>query len=336
MEYSFATLSHHRLTEGEPKGVHIEASEGDVLGQPMAIPPELGHGYFDLIQLPFGTSFFKGVQQFLPAASGQLIPMGEFAIDYGEPCFLVQTVRGGRICHREFLPEATLLYEEGRDLFCHMTHRRVIPMAEGTFDSDMVALCLRMSSLRALLGEAEASSLLEALGITALPAYSVRTMPKALADILHDALTHPLQGSVRKVFLQAKAIEYLTTLSNHLQPNQQAPSLGQGLQDAVRALHACLLEVAGKPPTLEELARRFGYSARRLNGAFTLTYGVSIHAFIAGQRMEEARDALLRRNVAVKDLSERLGYSHVNHFYTAFKRHFGYAPGSLRRGALLG
>ena len=333
MEYSFATLSHHWLTEGEPKVLHIEASEGDVLGQAMAIPAELGHGYFDLIQLPFGTSFFKGVQSFHPAASGQLLPVGEFDIDYGEPCFMVQTVRGGRICHREFLPEATLLYEQGRDLFCHMTHRRVIPMADGTFDSDMVALCLRMSSLRALLGEAETAALLETLGITALPAYSVRTMPKALASILHDALAQPLKGSAQKVFLQAKAIEYLTSLSRHLETGRKGLSPAHGLREAVQSLHAWLQDLEGKPPSLEDLARRFGYPARRLNAAFTVEYSVSIHAFIAGHRLEEARAALLDSEVPVEDLSRRMGYSHVNHFYAAFKRRFGHPPGSLRRNA---
>lgn len=333
MEHSFATLKRRGLTEGKAPGLAIEASERDVLGEPVVIPAELGHGFFDLIQLPFGTSFFRGVHHFLPAANGRLIPLGEFDIDYGEPCFMVQTVRGGRICHREFLPEATLLYEEGRDLFCHMTRRQVIPMADGSSDSEMVALCVRLSSLQALLGEAEAAALLEALGIAALPAYAVRAMPKALAALLHEALARPLQGSVRKVLLQAKAMEYLSGLSHYLQATQEGSVTGPRLRDSVRALHAFLLESEGKPPSLEDLSRRFRQPARRLNQAFALEYGVSIHAFIASHRLDAARQALLHSDVPLKNLAERMGYSHVNHFYAAYKRRFGHSPGTLRRGS---
>jgi AraC-like DNA-binding protein len=33
----------------------------------------------------------------------------------------------------------------------------------------------------------------------------------------------------------------------------------------------------------------------------------------------------------MKALANQLGYSHVNHFITAFKRQFGYSPGTIRR-----
>jgi len=33
----------------------------------------------------------------------------------------------------------------------------------------------------------------------------------------------------------------------------------------------------------------------------------------------------------MKVLAARLGYSHVNHFIAAFKKKFGYPPGSLRK-----
>lgn len=35
--------------------------------------------------------------------------------------------------------------------------------------------------------------------------------------------------------------------------------------------------------------------------------------------------------MSLKRLAERLGYAHVNNFTIAFKRTFGYPPGSLRK-----
>lgn len=47
--------------------------------------------------------------------------------------------------------------------------------------------------------------------------------------------------------------------------------------------------------------------------------------------MQQAHEAILKSDVALKQLSERLGYSHVSNFSAAFKQRFGYAPGSLRK-----
>ena len=333
MSTSFSSLKLRWLIEDAAGPLELLATEGDQLGRALRIDPAMGQGYFDLLQLPYGSSFFKGVQRFLPAASGHLVPVGEFEIDYGQPSFMVQTVRGSRICHREFLPEQRLIYEEGRDLFCHMEKRHVIPMGDGSHDSEMVSLCLHLSSLEALLGEAEAAALLEALGIRELPSYAVRSMPKAFAGLLHGAMARPLKGSVRKLFLQAKALEYLSAISEHLQLGMRQDSRGISLRPQVQALHDYLLDLAGKVPALEALAQKFGLPARRLNEAFALEYGESIYSFIAGYRLDQARSALAESDIPMKVLSDRLGYSHVNHFINAFRRRFGEPPGRFRSSA---
>ncbi len=331
MSTSFSSLKLRWLIEETADPLELLATEGDQLGRALHIDPAMGQGHFDLIQLPYGSSFFKGVQRFLPAASGHLVPVGEFEIDYGQPSFMVQTVRGSRICHREFIPEQRLIYEEGRDLFCHMEKRHVIPMGDGSHDSEMVSLCLHLSSLEALLGEADAAALLEALGIQRLPSYVIRSMPKALAGLLHGAMARPLQGSVRKLYLQAKALEYLSALSEHLQPVKHQDSRSSSLRLQVHALHGHLLDLAGKVPALEALARQFGIPARRLNEVFTLEYGESIYSFIAGYRLDQARNALTESDIPMKVLADRLGYSHVNHFINAFRRRFGEPPGRFRK-----
>ena len=79
------------------------------------------------------------------------------------------------------------------------------------------------------------------------------------------------------------------------------------------------------------MAERFGMSARWLNNEFAREYGKTIYAFVTDMRLAEAQAALMQSSLSIKALSVRLGYSHVNHFTTAFKRKFGYPPGSVRR-----
>ncbi|MGI9211733.1 MAG: response regulator transcription factor [Methylococcaceae bacterium] len=92
-----------------------------------------------------------------------------------------------------------------------------------------------------------------------------------------------------------------------------------------------LMQREGKLPRLNALASQFGLSARGMNEAFIQEYGQSISAFINDYRLTQAHAALMQSDTPMKQLAARLGYSHVNHFINAFKRKFGYSPGSLRK-----
>ncbi len=71
--------------------------------------------------------------------------------------------------------------------------------------------------------------------------------------------------------------------------------------------------------------------ARVLNNGFKEIYGCSINTYISGQRLDSAHEVLVKSDIPMKTLAVNLGYSHVNHFITAFRKKFGYSPGSLRR-----
>lgn len=99
----------------------------------------------------------------------------------------------------------------------------------------------------------------------------------------------------------------------------------------IRDLKEHLLNLEGRLPTLGQLGTDFGLSAKQLNIEFKAEFGQSIFEYVTANRLEQAHEALLQSSIPMKVLSQRLGYSHVNHFITAFKRKFGYPPGSLRR-----
>jgi len=62
-------------------------------------------------------------------------------------------------------------------------------------------------------------------------------------------------------------------------------------------------------------------------------YNQSIFTFLSNQRLDQAYQGLLKTDIPMKILAHKIGYSHVNHFITAFKNKFGVTPGSLRRQA---
>ncbi len=125
-------------------------------------------------------------------------------------------------------------------------------------------------------------------------------------------------------------LDYLAGLLSHLS-TPQASSKERSHRNLVHDLHHHLVRLEGRMPTLSELAIEFGLSARRLNTEFMAEFGQSIFSFVTNHRLDQAHALLLVEAMPMKVLASRLGYSHVNHFIAAFKRKFGYPPGSLRR-----
>jgi superfamily I DNA/RNA helicase len=70
----------------------------------------------------------------------------------------------------------------------------------------------------------------------------------------------------------------------------------------------------------------------KIKGVFLIgDYNQSIYNFLANQRLDQAYQGLLETDIPMKILAHKIGYSHVNHFITAFKNKFGVTPGSIRR-----
>ncbi|MEI6389360.1 MAG: helix-turn-helix transcriptional regulator, partial [Spirochaetota bacterium] len=147
-----------------------------------------------------------------------------------------------------------------------------------------------------------------------------------------ETLPHSLNGRMRILFSQAKTLEYLCALASHLNDRPNPNDTESRIQAITTELHRELLEHDGKIPLLSELAERYAMSARTLNDEFRKRFGMTISAFVVKHRLAEAHVALEHTKTPMKFLSANLGYTHVNHFITAFRKRYGYPPGSLRRG----
>jgi AraC-like DNA-binding protein len=147
---------------------------------------------------------------------------------------------------------------------------------------------------------------------------------------LHEAIDDRYSSQIKCCFAQAKSLEYLTNLC-HLKHEKLISTKKRSGKKIVSQLYKYLIESSDKFPTMLDLAEKFGGSAQSLNSEFISEYGMSIYSFIQDYRMQQAYDAILRTDIALKQLSLRLGYSHVNNFSAAFKRKYGVAPGSIRK-----
>jgi AraC-like DNA-binding protein len=316
--------------------VTLERDGPDLQRMPYAMPPEIGEAWIDSLAFPDGIVLYRAVHAMEPSPRGQLIPLLDVDGISEEPTFNAQIWLSGLCCHHEYWngrngPSVEIVSFPGRDTFRLKKTWQAKVLVEGGVTSEMRSVVVPGSVMRTLLGDEAVETLLSRLGLSEQRQAVVLPMPMNVSAPLREAMTGQFSGAARKLFAQARILDYLGellnfVLSGDLSPPKPAPDI------KIEALHQHLVNLEGKMPTLIDLAKEFGISARRLNADFTQKYGRSIYSFVTGHRLMQAHAILLSEPISLKTLAARLGYSHVNHFSAAFKKRFGYPPGSLRRG----
>jgi AraC-like DNA-binding protein len=156
-------------------------------------------------------------------------------------------------------------------------------------------------------------------------------LPQFLSNKIATCILGHLEGDMRLLFATSAIIQYLLEANIYItNSNKLVIDLGKDDFD-VTSLYAELVNVTSEIPKIDELAKKYNVSTVKLNQSFIKKYNQSIYNFLTNQRLEQAYQALLNTDIAMKTLAHKINYSHVNHFITAFKKKFGVTPGSLRR-----
>ncbi|GBF74897.1 DNA-binding response regulator [Paenibacillus sp. 598K] len=86
-----------------------------------------------------------------------------------------------------------------------------------------------------------------------------------------------------------------------------------------------------EPLSLEQLARVFFVSKEYLSKLFKQTYGVTVMDYVLQRKMEQAKAWLEQEELSIKTIAEMTGYEDMSYFYRVFKKHYGIAPGEMRK-----
>ena len=322
--FSWSSLS-------ENSSMAFDYTEQDMPQTQHRMPEEIGKGWFQSIHLPMNMVIRRGIAHFQPEVAGKLFPVAAIEEHFHEPVLCVQSTRKGRLVLLDHELGKDFIFGHNNCLFEHIRVRDSLVRLDATNDIEMTTLIIGDSVLNQLLGEEYAESLLTGLRVAAIPATSVNKVPQHICALLHSGISDHLTGHIAKLHIQAKVLDYLCALSQYFTAciKKQPPESEKDVQ--IEQIHDDLLQLNGKVPSLNELAAKYGIPARKLKDGFTMKYGTSIFGYISEVRLSGAHAALLNTDVPMKIIAKNLGYSHVNHFITAFSKQFGYSPGSLRK-----
>lgn len=320
-------LNFRWLTDPDATPLRLDPQHQDLPRTALPHRDGLGEGWIELVNLAMDMQFCRVEHCFQSGLTGREV-MTEVVTTPTEPMFFVKADRRGHGWLQDGHLGARLEYHRELCVFQHLDQVHHRHWADLSSPVEVTALSVGMSQLRQTLGKDVATALCAALRIDQLPSARVQPVPAFIVAMLHAGLANHLTGHLRKLHTQAKVLEFLVALSAHFVGG--APRVPVKVQ-RIRALRDELDQLNGVVPSLNELARRHGFSERVMSELFKREYGQTIYSYMTDSRLHAAHAALLNSETPMKALAARLGYTDVSHFSNAFMRKFGYRPGRLRR-----
>jgi AraC-like DNA-binding protein len=161
--------------------------------------------------------------------------------------------------------------------------------------------------------------------------------PCFITPIMHDIILQilecPFSETTRPFYFDLKVREYLYVMLEHTY--DRAPSRYRFTPYETSCIinaHKLLLEdLSKKPLSLRMLSKAAAINEFKLKVGFRQLFGLSVFDYLQEARMEKAKELLLTTDEPLKNICILTGYPRMTNFITAFRKRFGYTPGSLRR-----
>ena len=139
---------------------------------------------------------------------------------------------------------------------------------------------------------------------------------------------------IRIPYFKVKILELLLYLDAMTIPvdEEEHPYFYRTQVEKVKAIKRFLAEHLSENYTQEELSRRFDIPMTPMKTCFRSVYGEAIGTWLAGYRMNQAAELLLReRDLSIAEIGSRVGYDNAGKFTVAFKKIMKLTPSEYRR-----
>ena len=150
-----------------------------------------------------------------------------------------------------------------------------------------------------------------------------------MTSLVRDLLGSRLEGSLRRMQVQARAAELLALVvaawRDHLAVGQ---CLGVRWRDVefLIAARRILAEQFADPPAMAELASRLGTNKNKLNRLFQSQLKTTPQAYCLKLRIERAQALIAQGRMSLGQVASEVGYEHQSSFATAFRLVAGMSP----------
>lgn len=140
----------------------------------------------------------------------------------------------------------------------------------------------------------------------------VEAVERALADHEHRVRIGLMEKLVDPVLIDA---------------NRQLGDAGGAVAEAVRYIDEHLPE----PLRLKDVADYVHMNPSYFSVLFKEKTGITFSDYVTRRRMQRAKELLVKTDLPIRDIAQRVGYIHVKYFNKMFKEHARLSPGEYRK-----
>lgn len=155
----------------------------------------------------------------------------------------------------------------------------------------------------------------------------------AMHDVIREIMECPYDEATSRLYFDIKVKEFLFLVLHEVYKSVNVSPKTLSEDDIASVIEArdLLLKDLRKTYTIAELSRAVGINTFKLKTGFKQVFNAGVFECLQDKRMESAREMIVQSNMPLKEIALLTGYPRITNFITAFRKKFGYTPGSLRR-----
>jgi AraC-like DNA-binding protein len=159
-----------------------------------------------------------------------------------------------------------------------------------------------------------------------------RSASHEMTRIVYELLRCPYDENLRKLYFENKVNDFLfEMLVESSKADTSANKLTQKENDSLFKARDIIKADITKHFSIKEISQKVQLNEFKLKSGFKQVLGTGIFEYLIKIRMENAYQLLTETNKPIKEIASLSGFDYLTNFITAFSKHFGYTPGSLKR-----
>jgi len=153
-----------------------------------------------------------------------------------------------------------------------------------------------------------------------------------IAELIQSIRQSPFSGITRYIFTESKLLELFVLQMDqvhNIRANTVKEYWSPADQEKLYAVKEFIATSYLEPLSLTALTRQFGLNEFKLKKGYKYFFQTTVFSDIHRLRMQQARHLLREGMMNVTETAYHIGYNNVSSFSHAFKKVFGFNPGSF-------
>lgn len=161
--------------------------------------------------------------------------------------------------------------------------------------------------------------------------FTMEPLDKGYYDLMNEIMQEDLVSPLPKLHLQNRIQllmeRFFTRIHSRVSlADVQSNIKHEDIYTVLRIEKLLVENFTDKPRSIEELSRKATMSSTKLKKIFKSIFGVPIYEYYQQKRMQQAGELLIKGTYSIKEVAEKVGYSNMGNFKTAFKKHMKQEP----------